>query len=286
VTSNKTLSFTALIVACAALWFAVFQPPQTNQTARESAYERVLRTRTLRFGYFLWTPFVTQDPNTGVLGGFEIEYCAAVANSLGLKVSWHEILQGQQVDALKSGKVDAICDDGPFLTSAALYLQYVEPMMYETFHLYARADDRRFDNALEKVNNPDVAMVAMDGDISLDIAIQMFPKVKLHQLPNSADPKQVMLDVAYRKADVVINDTFSAADFMRDNPGALREVPLDKPIAHMPNQFSVLRGEGDLADMLSQGVRNVRLRDIEDAIFARIAPEYQPGLRRLVSPYR
>ena len=158
--------------------------------------------------------------------------------------------------------------------------------MYETFHLYARTDDRRFDNSPEKINSPDVTMVAMDGDISLDIAAQMFPKTKLHQLPNSADPKQVMLDVAYRKADVVINDTFSAADFMRDNPGVLRQVPLNKPIAHMPNQFSVLRGEGDLADMLSQGVRNVRYRGVEDALFARIAPEYQAGIRRVAAPFR
>lgn len=283
---QKWIVFISLIVACAAFWFAVFLPPQASQNTRESVYERVVRTRTLRFGYFLWTPFVTRDPNTGKLGGFEIEYCAAVAESLGLRAVWVEILQGQQVETLKSGKADAICDDGPFLTSAALYLHYVEPMMFETFHLYARADDRRFDNAFEKVNSPDVTMAVMDGDISLDIAAQMFPKIKLHQLPNSADPKQVMLDVIYRKADVVINDTFSAADFIRDNPGVLREVPLAGPIATMPNQFSVLRGENALADMLSQGVRNVRYRGIEESLFNRVAPEYQAGLRRVAQPFK
>ena len=174
----------------------------------------------------------------------------------------------------------------PFLTSAAAYLQYAEPMMFETFHFYVRAGNTRFDNDIDKINSPDVTMVAMDGDISLDIAAQSFPKVKLHQLPNSADPKQVMLDVVYGKADIVLNETFSAADFLRDNPGTLREVPIAKPVAEMPNQFSVLRGEDSLADMLSQGVRNVRFRGIEDAIFSRVAPEYRAGIRRVAAPYR
>ena len=285
--TNKT-AVLALFIAIAAFGLAVFFRTSKNQSEtiqHESAYERVVRTQTLRCGYFLWSPFVTQDVNTKALGGFEYEYANAVGKSLGLKVTWQEILQGQQVEALRAAKVDVICDDGPFLTSAAAYLQYVEPMLYEDFYFFVRADDTRFDGDINKVNSPDVTMVAMDGDISLDIAAQSFPKVKLHQLPNSADPTQLMLDVVNKKADIVINDAFSGVDFLKNNPGTLRHVKLDKPVAYLPDQFSVLRGEGALADMLSQGVRNVRARGIEDAVFARVAPEYQSCIHRVALPY-
>jgi ABC-type amino acid transport substrate-binding protein len=284
--SLQSIGFLALAIALASLALTLFHASnEAAQANKETAYERVIRTQTLHCGYFLWQPFVTQNVNTKELGGFEYEYVNAVGKSLGLKVTWTELLQGQQVEALRAGKIDAVCDDGPFLMTEGAYVQYAEPMFYEEYYLYVRADDHRFDDDIRKASNPNVTIAAMDGDITLDLAMQSFPNVKLHQLSNAADPTQLFMDVVYRKADIVINDAISAANFLKNNPGTIRRVSVKKPIAYLPDQISVLRGEGDLADMISQGVLNVRARGIEEVIFSRVAPEYQDSIHRAALPY-
>ncbi len=280
-TTKTLLIVTTMIAALAGAFISNAISHKTTTTPqRETTYERIIRTHTVRCGYILWPPFITQDANTKKMGGFEYEYTEAIAKSLNLNVTWSEIFQGQQVEALKANKIDAVCGDGPFLTSAATYLQYTEPMLYEDFYFYVRADDHRFDGAIDKVNDSKITMVTMDGDISLDIATQNYPKTTIHQLPNSADPSQLMLDVVNHKADIVLNDALSGVLYMTSNPGTLRRVALEKPVAYVPAQFSVLRGNGDLADMLSQSIRTIRARGMEAPIIAGIPPEYKDCFHR------
>ncbi len=255
--------------------------------AKETTYQRVIRTGTLRCGYLLWPPFVTLDENTKKLGGFSYAYAEEIGKSLGLKVTWTEVLSGQQIESLRSGKIDAVCgSEGPLMMAASAYLRYAEPMMYVPFYFYTRSGDGRFDHAIDKANRGDVTMVAMDGDSSLDIANRFFPKAKRDSLTASTPSSQLLLDVVTKKADLVLDDCFSGVDFLKSNPDTLQLVSMDHPAMIVPLQISVLHGEGDLAAMLSQAILNLRYRGIEDAIFAKIPDAYQSCLYRASSPFK
>jgi ABC-type amino acid transport substrate-binding protein len=286
---NK-LSLLALLVATLALGLALAHPlPQSVQ--KESAYERVLRTITLRCGYIVAPPIITIDPNTKAVGGVNYDYAEAMAKLLGLRVTWQEIVYGQQIEALHSNKIDAVCGaEGPMITGTSLYLRYTEPLVYIPIYLYVRANDTRFDGsrekAFEKADNPDVTVAYMDGDITQDFSTRLFPRAKQHELPQTADYSQIYMDVALGKADFVIDDPFTAGDFMKNNSGKLRKVELGKPVAILPNVMSVLRGEEALADLLSQGIHLIRQRGLEDQILHQTERDYPGQIYRVQEPYK
>ncbi|MGE4352075.1 MAG: transporter substrate-binding domain-containing protein [Bdellovibrionales bacterium] len=138
---------------------------------------------------------------------------------------------------------------------------------------------------LAKLNRSDLKVAAMDGDLTLDFASRLFPLVKLHQISSAAEYTQLYMDVAQGKADFVVNDPVTSQLYMDNNPGKLKRLALSNPVAILPNQLSVLRGQEALADLLSQGVHNMQQRGLDREIldafdkafpntFFRVAPAY------------
>ncbi len=238
---------------------------------KETTFERVARTGVLRCAYMLWDPFMMKDPNTGKFKGMNYDMMNAVAASLGLKADWAlEIPPGTQAETLTSGKADAICSgEGPIVTSAALYEAYTAPLAYFPFYAYVRTDDKRFkNNDVNRLNSDDVTITVIDGDVSGEAQKTKFPKAHALPLPQLADPSQMMLNVISRKADFVLNDELSMADFLKNNPGKLRKLETP-PIIVVPNTFSTARSELALADLLTQGLKTIRDRGVFDQILAK-----------------
>lgn len=238
-----------------------------------SVYDRVMKTGTIRCGYLVWPPFLTLDSATGRFGGMNYDYVEAVGAALGLKIDWAlEVSPGDQVAALQSGKIDAMCAaEGPMVPSTIKYIHYSTPLAYFPFYLYARADDRHFDKGLAGVNDPAVRIAVIDGDMSGILASLRFPQAARHALPQMAAPGQMMMDVAGNKADIVINDPLSMSAYFAANPGVLARVNTNGPLAVVPNTLSVLRGveTREFLELLNQGIENVRHTGREAEIFAR-----------------
>jgi ABC-type amino acid transport substrate-binding protein len=256
---------------------------------RETAYDRVMRTGVIRCGYIIWPPFLDKDLKAGAFKGMNYDYMEALADSLGLKVEWaSEVTNGLQVEALRTGKIDAICSaEGPFVPRTARYLFYSEPLAYFPSVFYARPDDRRFDNNIDAINQPDVRIVTIDGDSSYEITKAQFPKAISHNIPQISPSGQMMMEVITGKADLLITDALTIAGFLKENPGALREVKLPKPVAVIPNTFSVLQAPGglELVTLINQGMRNLRHFGKEDYIFKQYMADIGTGIFRVAKPY-
>jgi ABC-type amino acid transport substrate-binding protein len=228
----------------------------------ETAYERVMRTNTLRCGYISWPPYVEKDIKTGKMSGMNVDFANKVAENLNIKIDWAlEVTPGQQVEALKAGKIDVMCGaEGPMYPNTVRFLQYSIPFTYVPFFFYVRADDHRFDKDWRAMNDPSVRMVTIDGDFSGFVVGAQLPKATRHDMPQLGAPGQMMLDVAGSKADVLINDELSIADYMKNNPDKLKRLQTAEPIAVAANTFSALRGpEGnDLIGLLNQTIELMR----------------------------
>jgi ABC-type amino acid transport substrate-binding protein len=261
----------------------------TLAAPKESAYDRVMRTGIIKCGYIIWPPFLDKDLNTGKFSGMNYDYMNALADSLGLRVDWvSEVINGQQIEALRSGKIDAVCSaEGPFVPSAGRYVFYSDALAYFPSVFYARPDDKRFDLNLDAINQPGVKIVAIDGDSSSVIAKMQFPKAAPHNIPQISSNDQMMLEVISGKADLLTTDAMTIANFLKENPGKLREVPLDKPVAIIPNAFSVLQGHGglELITLINQGIKNLRHFGGEDLIFSTYIKQGLIGVDRVVKPY-
>lgn len=267
-----TTIFIALIAGFLGVWLAPRGGGVSAPAHKETAYERVMRTGVLRCGYIIWPPYMDRDLVSGQFSGMNYDYIETVAKRLGLKVEWaEEILPGNQVEALRTKKIDVICTaEGPMVPSTIKYIAYSKPLAYVPFYLYARVDDMRFDSGIEDVNNPKIKIAVIDGDVSGQVASIHFPKASHYAMPPLLSPSQMMIDVASKKADIVINDQLSMTEYFANNPDKLKRIS-DRPIAVFPNTFSVMRGEEgrELLELLNQAIENVKDTGEEEIVFSK-----------------
>jgi ABC-type amino acid transport substrate-binding protein len=251
--------------------------------AQESAYERVSKSGVLRCGYMLWPQMHELDPNTGAMSGMMVETTEAMAALLGWKVEWaQEVLAGQQVDALKSGKIDMMCNaDGPWITNSAAHLNFSRPIFFVPLYLMGRSEDAARFVTPTSPNSESVTFSAMDGDTSLQLAQQRFPKAKILSLPSSADPSLLLRNVVDKKADLVILDGFTAEKVHQTHPGKIINV-WPEPMIVVASSYSLRKGEFDLWQSINQGLQ--MLEDRGD--LGRILGKYDMHNTKMIQPQR
>jgi len=229
----------------------------------ESTYDRVVRTGVIKCGYMLWPPYFDRDVNTKKFSGMNYDYVEALGSNLNLKIDWAmEINLGDQVESLRSGKIDAICgSEGPVMPSTTKYLTYSTPMIYVPFYLYARNGDSRFDkDTYNAINQNDIRISSIDGDVSGQTARILFPKVKTVSIPQLGTPNQMMMDVEGKKADIVINEPLSMYEYCKHNKNALKKINSNLPVVIIPNTLSFLTNNESLTfiNMMNQAIENLK----------------------------
>jgi ABC-type amino acid transport substrate-binding protein len=254
-------------------------PAFAAEEARESVFDRVMRTGTLRCGFIPWPPGFDVDPNTGEVKGPTKELFESIIKLAGWKVEFVQSSLGNVPLELETGKFDAMCADGPWTITNVRLVDYTTPAIYSPIFVYVRESETRFKNYAD-MNVDGVSFVGIDGDISSDLAGLRFPKAKLRTLINMTDPAQMMMEVADGKADAVILDPVTAENYMKSNPGKMRQLADKNPLAVYPAMMSVKRGEDKLQQTLSRATEmaiNIGLVDMK-------ADLYDPTRRTIYVP--
>ncbi|MDP9195994.1 MAG: transporter substrate-binding domain-containing protein [Pseudomonadota bacterium] len=258
--------------------------PVAAQEKKESVYDRVMRTGTIRCGYFSWYPAVIKDPVTGEFKGIVYEYMSALGRALNLKIDWvEEIGLGDYPAALESGRIDAMCA-GVWITSErARDSDFVKPLFYLALYPYVRADDHRFDADINIINNSQYRMAVLDGGVTETIRWHLFPQARAVVLPQLTSPAELFAILAQGKADMLIYDRFTFGEFDKNNPGKLRQLSTT-PVKIYPNAVPVKRGEEEFRRMLDHATDELFLTGTLDKIIDR--HEKYPGtFLRVVKPY-
>jgi ABC-type amino acid transport substrate-binding protein len=127
-----------------------------------------------------------------------------------------------------------------------------------------RAGDARFDGKLDKINDTHVTISVIEGAASKDIADQDFPQAAQYAVTEEIDINHLLLGATTKKADVAFADPFTAGDFMKNNPGVLKQVASVPSMRVFGESFAVAKGEDKLRDML-----NVALEQMQQSGFTR-----------------
>ncbi len=273
---KKYLVFVACLVAFS---FPVFA------AEKETAYDRVMQTKTLRCGYFSWPPYLWKDLNTGDFHGFYYDYVEAMARHLGIKIDWAaEVLYGNVPEEIRSGRIDAFCS-GIWPTSGlALSLDFSKPVSYNAVQAYVRADDRRFDGDVSRIDDPGVSVVSMEGSIGSVIAAVRFPKARLVETPAMSGPSAQLMDLVSKKADVTFVDTLIVHEFEKKNPGKVRSVGGIGPVNVWGNAIAFGKHEEPLVNAVNTATEEMLYSGEIDAILKK----YDSGTKdfyRAAKPY-
>lgn len=280
---KTTLSFYLRVIAVAVLVFAVGNWLSSRQGAsalqsaealakadrndnRESVFDRVMRTKTIRCGYFIRAGFLMKDVNTGAFSGIAHDYVEELAKSLSLKVEWaEEIGLGDVAAALQSGRVDAQCSVVWPTSARARAMDFVSPIAITPMVTVVRADESRFTGDYAQLNDAQFSAAFVDGSTMALVTQRRFPNAKPHSLPQLTALSEALIEVAENKADFALADSYLAYDFIQKNPGKLKILSL-QPLGVYTNALFIKQDEYKFKRMLDVATDELIMTGVIDRI--------------------
>jgi len=250
--NNGTLRIIGLVLLVLVVSFIgvrLFAPAASTQSL--DLAHKILANKEIRVGYIAYPPGLIKDPNTGKLSGIFYDALNEAGNKLGVKVTWAgETTWGTMLEDVNSGKFDMI--GSPVWQSSARGTQvdFTRSLMYSVIAVFARPNDHRFDNSYDAINSTNVTISVIDGELAQSIAKQQFPNAKILSLPQTADVSQDYLNVASGKADVVIEEIPTANDYLKNNPGSIRNVQPNNPLTINGNTMLIPQNQPAFKEML------------------------------------
>jgi polar amino acid transport system substrate-binding protein len=265
--------------------------PKEGTVARESAYERVIRTGTLRCGYGEWAPAVMKDPKTGKMSGFFVEMLDAMGRMAGFRVDWVGEVDWGQIDAaLKSGKVDAFCAAMAGDAYRARYLAYSHPVSYWSFDVLVRADDTRFpadrELTVADIDKPEFGMAYTEGDVLEEIVKTELPHIRRVPLPPLGSPADNVMNLMARKTDLIVFPKVMMQEYEKNNGGGkIRLIKLKEPLRVYGNVIGVGIDELRLQQYLNAAVDEFVNSSSYDRIVAPYNAEFPGAFMKPLKPY-
>jgi polar amino acid transport system substrate-binding protein len=264
-----TLLFSAALAAVVA-WAVAGHLSRGDTTAPETAYQRILRTGTIRCGYFLFEPMARKGAD-GRLSGIDVRLFNKMAENMRLKVNWaEEVNFADSIAGLETGRYDALCTPTWPTAARAREVTFIAPQFYAGLGIWVRQDDHRFDDDWNKINSPDVTISGIDGQIEREIHDQTFPRAKMLELPAMTDYSLSLLNVANGKADVTFVDYIAGFLFNRSHPDhPLRNIAATRPFRVFPFTIAVRSSETQLANWLNTASREL----VNSGVVQQVVPE-------------
>ncbi len=258
-----------------------------QDAAKESTYDRVNRSNTIRCGYTLYSVALYKDLKTGELKGIYKDVMDSLGEKLGLKIEWaEEVGWGQQIEGLNTGRYDMVCSPANITGPRARNADLTDTLYFEPVWIWVRGDDKRFDNAgRAALNKPEIKVAAIDGEQSEAAAKFYLPKATLASAPQASDYSIMLMDVATKKADVTFASPITVKDFQKTNKEiSLRQIEGDQPLYLAVAIMQIKRGEHDFKAMINNELRDLFASGIIDMILDRHEP-YKNSFLRVATPY-
>lgn len=258
---KKILPYILTIVISLGLSYVLFSGAKEAApiAAKESAYDRVMRTGLLRCGYITSPPYLIKDVNTGIFSGIAYDFMQEIAKDLGLKVEYvEETGWGTFATGLNADRYDMMCTTVWQSGTRARAALLTTPAYYNGLFAFAREGDNRFPT-LESINNPEITVTVIDNDITQSVRRMMFPKAKELALQEIEAQSLTVLSVVERKTDVTLELPERIAMY---NSGAesgkrLEAIENGKPVRVFANVFAVKNGEHDLLAMINSTLQSI-----------------------------
>ncbi len=243
-----------ILISLLLLAFPLCASSADNNTL--SAYERVMKTGTIRCGAVMWPPFFEVEPNTGDIQGLGADFYREMASLIDINIEFVDVVLGQQVEDLNRNRIDVMCNEGPWAFSSIKFMEYSHPAYFSPVYLYTKEGRTDF-TRMDQLNIPNITFVSIDGDLSQTLAQRRFPNAKLLSLPAITDVAALMLYITTGKADAAIIDPAAVDGFNKNNETKLIKILDKEPFAIYPVGVAVRKGEQELLNVLNAAISAV-----------------------------
>lgn len=251
---------------------------------KETAFDRIMQSGTIRCGYWVAPPMIIKDPNTGAMSGAFVEYVEELGKALALKIEWAgEINFGTYLQDINQGKFDMECATGWPNALRGKQAEYTNPIGYLPFYVYVKAGNKKFDNKLDLLNDPKVRFSGHDGGTNSLAQQKFFSKSQLVTVVGDAPQTEPLDMIKFGKADATLATSFEGNNYAKGNPDAIRRV-ISEPIRIIPMTMTVPANDSRLLSMLNTATNELMF----DGTIEKIFKKYDVGtdtILRVAKPY-
>lgn len=247
-----------------------------------SGFDEVMKTRTLRCAYASMPLLFTVDPATHEMSGALYDITNDIGKRLDIKVDWVEDVGYSDIAAgLNAGRYDAFCSVLWQTSGRASAMSFSEPLYKNMVHPCVRADSTAYDASADALNAPDKTLGAYDGDVSLQLAKNVFPKAKIMTFPSTTSWAEVLQSIVQKKIDAVATcdsvatDQFNAS--YRDKKAPLEglvKLAGQEPITLVKVALALPLGDTRLKDMIDTAIYDMRADGTLEKIMRKYADPY------------
>ncbi len=275
-----------IILAVAVSLITVKFASPSSSVVKKSVYDNVISSGVIRACYAVYPPAAIKDPNTGKMSGVFVEALNKAAENMGLKVDWNaEVGWGEMIEALNSNRCDIIGSPAWSNSTRGKSAEFTVPLYYSAINAYVRANDNRFDNDIKIANDPQYKLSTLDGETSQLIASRQFPKAQTLQLPQTADVSQMLLNVVDGKADMAFLEPTVANEYIKNNPGKVKNISIVKPVVVYGNIMMVKKGEFEFKTAMDNAFNELLSSGYIDDLINQYEKDYPGGFYRVAVPY-
>jgi len=262
----------------------------TNTTSngsleRKSVYERIVKNGKIRAAYITYPPALMKDTKTGAMSGIFVEVLEKAAENLGLELEWtEEVGWASQIAGLDADRYDMVGSPVWMNVVRGTKTTMSVPVYYSGIGVYTRLNDDRFDGDMSQINNPNVKVGVIDGETSSVIAAQDFPDAQKYSSIELTDISQKFLDLTSKKCDVVFAEPFYAHEYLKHNPGTIKNIASEQPIRLFGNAYMFKKNEFQMKHMLDVAIQDLIYSGFVDKVIKKYEPA--PNLfYRVAQPY-
>lgn len=266
-------------------------PGEGGGASTDRVYERVVSSHTIRAAYISYPPALMRDTATGRMSGIFVEVLEKAAENLGLHVQWtEEVGWGSQIEGLNADRYDIVGSPVWANPTRGRETLMSMPVYYSGIGVYVRADEQRFTTASggfdpTQVNREGVRIATIDGETGDLIARTDFAHAQRVSTPQLTDISQLFLQVTGNHADLLFAEPYYGYEYLRNNPGTVRNIAAAQPIRVFGNCYMFHRGEWQLKHMLDVAIQDLLNSGFVDEVIRRHEPA--PGtFYRVARPFR
>jgi ABC-type amino acid transport substrate-binding protein len=249
-------------------------PAMAEEDKKESAFDRVIRTNTIRCGYYVFPPVTYRDPNTGELSGFTIDMMNEIGKRASLKIEWtEEYSWSGWTEALYAKRFDVACTPNWPDVPSGRVVAFGIPMFYAGIYPVVRSEDERFmSDDLSQLNREDITLAAPEGDALVTLTQAWFPKSILLIIPAGTDTGSYGLQITTKKADALLWDDNGLYQYNKTNEKKLKAISRNNPVKIQSFSMAVTRNDLVLKDFLDNAVHDL----INDGTMDRLLRKWEP----------
>jgi polar amino acid transport system substrate-binding protein len=227
---RRSLAGAAALLSVA--WFGSAQA----QTANESTFDRVRRTKTLRIAALPGElPYFQKDITSGEWSGACIDMSKDIAKVFDAQVAYVESTYGNSVLDLQSNKIDLAFALNP-TPARALSIGFTHPMIVHPFGCVAR---KGFDpSTWDDLNKPEIRVVYDIGSLHETAAKRYCPKAQLTGYKTRDD---CTLALQSGRADAHILASILGLSAIGKNPSLGSYHLLNNPLVALPSCLGIQR---------------------------------------------